>query len=197
MVMKNFFFLLLFLGLSSAVVLNESVQTFTKTVTPLSCSVSDKTFTVWRELDVKEMVYADAKGNKASKFVSTITVHVRNDAGVELTDVEFRELIPDSVAKNPQELFNFTLRPELVEKGSVVVSFLFDNVKPGEVKNFSYSVEKKVDEKALSDFKEPEILLKKKQTGAQAGSDLILPGVVVFLFVIAAFVGWKSFSGSF
>ncbi len=184
--------LIALLSFTSAVVVNSSTQSFSKTVTSLSCSFDDHLFTVWRELDVKEVTEGGV-----TKYLSTITVHVRNDGGQALSGVEFRELVPDSIAKSPEELFSYSVKPAKVEEGSVVVTFLFDNFGKNEEKTVSYTVEKKVGEKALGDYEPPAVILKKKTVEQAANlNDFFLPGLVVLLLIAAVAIGWKGFKES-
>lgn len=195
--MRRLLLALLLAGLASAAVLSESTRSVEKKITPLSCYSGEKSFTVWRELEVRETVFVDSLGNRNTQTVSTITVHLRNDAGMDLNEVEFRELVPDSVAKNPGDLFGFSMPPQSVERGSTVISWLFNDVKQNEEKNVSYSVNGSVDSKALKDYQKPQIVVGKTKGGWMATVELILSATVVFFFIIASLLAWVNFTTSF
>ena len=56
------------------------------------------------------------------------------------------------------DLFNFTVAPYRFETGSVVVTWLFDNIEPGETKSVSYTVEKELGEEVLDEFEAPQVV---------------------------------------
>jgi hypothetical protein len=165
---------LLLVSLSVAgysVVFNET-QVYTRHYTPIMCGNSSS-LTVWRELAVYNITTVEA-GVSRTRFYSTITLFLRNDQASPLRDFFLKEHVPDSVAQLPAELLNFTVVPNAFEKGSVVVSWLFDNIEPGETKVVSYTVEKELDEDVLDEFESPRVVAAgvdlPESSGAEQGS---------------------------
>jgi len=138
-------------------VLRNETQVYTRTYTPVLCVQQDANFTVWRELAVYNTTRISG-GIARNVYYSTITVYLRNDGSAPFQNFFLKEHLPDAVASTPGELFNFTKAPDSFEQGSVVVSWLFENIEPGETKSVSYTVEKKLDERVLEDYESPPVV---------------------------------------
>ncbi|MBI4361209.1 hypothetical protein HY572_05555 [Candidatus Micrarchaeota archaeon] len=184
---------------ASETLVSSEREVFTKTLQPLVCEAGKDSIDITRELNVYEVEEIVA-GVKTVKHYSTITLHVKNTGNVDLKDVLVKERVPDSVAQRPEDLFNFNIPPTSFEKGSVVVTWLFDEVQAGEEKQVSYTVEKKLDEQVLNDYEPPKVLSKAAgapgsgsasgPTPADSGSDLTLPILGVLLLLIGGGVYW-------
>ena len=142
----------------ATLIFNET-QVYTKRLSPLVCQQMDVDVTVWREMNTYNITTIDRFGHKVVKNYSTFKVTIRNNGNTSLKNVLLKEHLPGAVAQRPDELMNFTVPPSGFEQGSVVVTWLFDNVDPGEEKAVSYTVEKKLDEQVLNEFDAPQVVV--------------------------------------
>ena len=169
---------------SKAELLSEQSQVFTQTIQPLVCDKGDLVY--WREL----RVYNVTKGNKTSTF-STITLFVKNSGSGAIDNFLVKEKLPESVAKTPEEIVGFSITPFAFEEGSVVVDFLFDNIEPGETKQVSYTVDKKLDERVLGEYEPPKAVSATTGNAIQPkkqGLDYTLVGLVVVAVVLGGLI---------
>ncbi|VVB67830.1 Uncharacterised protein [Candidatus Norongarragalina meridionalis] len=142
----------------ATLIFNET-QIYTKRLSPLVCQKMDIDVTVWRELNTYNITTVDKFGKKVTKNYSTFKVTIRNNGNTSLKNVLLKEHLPGAVAQRPDELMNFTVPPTGFEQGSVVVTWLFDNVDPGEEKAVTYTVEKKLDENVLNEYEAPQVVV--------------------------------------
>jgi len=176
-------------------IVEEKSETFVNRLTPIKC-VGEKDVVYWRELKVYNTSVKDASGNVKTNYYSTITLNIQNIGLNKLSGVSVVEKIPDSVARVPEDITEFSVSPKRVSKGSVVVEWLFSYVEPGEKKQVSYTVEKKLDASVLNDFGAPEVVAQAVEgpsassvaleQPAAAGVDYSIVGLVVVIVVILA-----------
>ncbi len=185
--------------------IETKTETFTKQVSPVECEgVRDIVY--WRELRVYNGTVTDAKGVNKTVSFTRFTLTIENNGTQRVSNVLITEHIPSIVAAESGQVFNFTLAPASVRKGSVVVEWMFDNVEPGEKKSVSYTVEKKVGAQALNDFDAPNVVAKAVKQGQagevqsaagesivevsaqRAGVDWMLPGLVAVTALVGAIV---------
>ena len=189
-----------FLLPGAKLVFNET-QVYTKRLAPLVCQKLDIDVTIWREMTTYNITTTDRFGKMMVKNYSTFKVTIRNNGNASLKNVLLKERLPGAVAQRPDELMNFTVPPSGFEQGSVVVTWLFDNVDPGETKEVSYTVEKNLDKKVLNEFEAPQVVVVQQQaatstpaaeqpTGQQGsllpigiGVLIVLVGGVLFYFI--------------
>ena len=153
----------------ATLIFNET-QIYTKRLAPLVCQEMDIDVTVWREMNTYNITTTDRFGKKVVKNYSTFKVTIKNNGNVSLKNILLKERLPGAVAQRPDELMNFTVPPSGFEQGSVVVTWLFDNVDPGEEKEVSYTVEKELDKQVLNEFEAPQVVV--LQQGAASATPL-------------------------
>lgn len=139
-------------------VIRNETRVYTRTLTPLVCEQEEIRVTIWRELRSYNVTKTDVFGRLKTRFYSTFTVNVQNNQNVSLKNFLLKERLPESVARKPGDLFNFTVMPYQLETGSVVVTWLFDNIEPNETKSVSYTVEKELGEEVLDEFEAPQVV---------------------------------------
>jgi hypothetical protein len=164
-------------------------------LTPITC-LGEKDVVYWRELKVYNTTVKDASGNVKTTYYSTITLNLQNIGPNKLSDVTVLEKIPDSIARVPEEVTAYSIPPTRVIKGSVVVEWLFSYVEPGEKKQVSYTVQKKLDASALNDYQAPQVVAQAiegptapsvaPEQPAAAGVDYTIIGLVVVVVAILA-----------
>ncbi len=154
-----------------SVILESKTDVFTKQVMPLECS-GVRDFVFWRELRVTRATRIYANGTNKTVFLSTFTLTVQNKGSSAVSDVLITEHIPDAVASEPGQVFNYSVAPFSVRKGSVLVDWMFAGVDAGEKKTVSYTVEKRLDADALKDFDAPNVVARAIKQGVAT------PGVV-------------------
>ncbi|PIO06472.1 hypothetical protein COT29_00745 [Candidatus Micrarchaeota archaeon CG08_land_8_20_14_0_20_59_11] len=142
----------------ATLIFNET-QIYTKRLAPLVCQKLDIDVTIWREMNTYNITTTDRFGRKVTKNYSTFKVTIKNTGNVSLKNVLLKERLPGAVAQRPDELMNFTVPPSGFEEGSVVVTWLFDNMNPGEEKEVSYTVEKQLDKQVLDEFEAPQVVV--------------------------------------
>lgn len=181
--------------LQGARVIESKTEVFTKEVTPMTCE-GVKDLVYWRELRVYNVTKQDVLGRITTSYYSTITLSVENKGTQTIKNFVLAEKIPSEVAQTPGELMNFTIKPSAMKVGSVVVEWMFEQVQPGEKKEVSYTVEKKLSKETLAGFEAPRVITQAIEAGAhptptpqQAGFDYLMLGVV-FAVIIAAGVGY-------
>lgn len=162
---------------------SSDVQVFQQSFQPLVCDQGNLVY--WRELRVYEV-----QENNQTKTYSTITLFVKNVGSNSVKNIFVKERLPDDVAASPADLVGFSVKPFAFEKGSVVVNWLFDSIEPGETKSVSYTVEKKLDPKALEDFDSPTAV---SQTTAAASAqsqpfDFTLVGLALVVVGLGAVI---------
>jgi len=176
----------------SQVLIENQTQVFTQRVAPIECDKGTLVF--WREFKT----FSVTKGNETKKY-TTVTLYIENKGNASISNFLLKEHLPEAVASSPSELFNFTAQPYRFEKGSVVVTWLFDNIGPGEKKSVSYTVEKEIDEKTMGEYQAPQVLA--QQIGGQenatqkqptesktAGFDFTLVGIIAVMIVLAGVI---------
>lgn len=177
-------------------VMEEKTETYVNRLTPITCA-GEKDIVYWRELKVYNTTTKDASGKTKTTYYSTITLNLQNIGPNKLSEVTVLEKIPDSVARVPEEITEFSVTPKRVAKGSVVVEWLFSYIEPREKKEVSYTVQKKLDTSVLNDFGAPEIVAQAiegttapstapESREAAAGVDYSIVGLVVVIAVIVA-----------
>lgn len=137
-------------------VVADETQVYTRNYTPIECDFN-QSIIVWRELAVFQKTRIE-DGVERTSFYSTITLFFRNNGDEAMYSFFLKEHLPEEVAETPEELVDFSISPHHFEEGSVVVTWLFDNVEPGETKSVSYTVEKRLDEKILEDYDAPSVV---------------------------------------
>ncbi len=147
-------------------VLESKTEAFLKPVSAAECE-GVRDFVYWRELRVYAATRVYGNGVNKTVFLSTFTLTLQNKGGA-VSNVLVTERIPDVVAAEPGQVFNFSVAPASVRKGSVVVDWLFEGVDSGEKKSVSYTVEKKVGAEALKDFDAPNVVARAVAQGAAA-----------------------------
>jgi len=184
-------------------VLESKTEVFTKQVSPVECEgISNLVY--WRELQMYNSTLVDEHGKNKTVSFSTFTLTIRNKGNASVSNVLVTEHVPDIVAAEPGQIFNYSSAPLSVRKGSVVVEWLFDKIDAGGEKTVSYTVEKRVDADSLKDFEAPNVVAQAVKAGAAAGSvsptpvvtvaaqraggDWTLPGIVVAMALVAAVV---------
>ncbi|NYZ77775.1 hypothetical protein H0N96_00020 [Candidatus Micrarchaeota archaeon] len=176
-------------------IIEEKTETYVNRLTPIKC-LGQEDVVYWRELKVFNTTTKDASGNTKTTFYSTITLNIQNVGPNKLSDVTLLEKIPDSIARVPEDITEFSITPKRVVKGSVVVEWLFSYVEPGEKKQVSYTVEKRLDASALNDFGAPEVVAQAiegptapsvaPEQPAAAGMDYTIIGLVIVVVTILA-----------
>lgn len=176
-------------------VVEEKTETYVNRLTPIKC-IGEDDIVYWRELKVYNTTVTDASSNVKTTYYSTITLNIQNVGPNKLSDVTVLEKIPDSIARVPEDITEFSVTPKRVVKGSVVVEFLFSYVEPGEKKQVSYTVEKRLDASALNEFGAPEVVAQAiegptapsvaPEREAAAGVDYSIVGLVVVIVAIIA-----------
>ncbi|MEM0475865.1 MAG: hypothetical protein QW343_03660, partial [Candidatus Norongarragalinales archaeon] len=128
---------------------------------------------------------------------------IQNKGNQSVSNVLVAEYIPDIVALEPGEVFNYSVAPRSIRKGSVVVEWMFDKIEPGANASVSYTVEKRLSADALKDFEAPNVVAQAVKAGAagaqaspttpivtvaaqRAAVDWTLPGIVVAMALVAA-----------
>jgi hypothetical protein len=156
---------------------NQS-ETYVKTITPLICveSAGSVQIFITREL----LVYSANKtvnNRTVSTYYSTIKLTAENPSNVSLINLTIKEHIPDEVAVLPSEIM-FGATPVKIEKGSVVVTWVFDNLDPNEKKSVNYTVEKKLEKGVLERYEAPKVIAEAQavKKGGGAGAS---PGATV------------------
>jgi hypothetical protein len=184
-------------------VLESKTEVFTKQVSPVECEgISNLVY--WRELRIYNSTLVDERGKNKTVSFSTFTLTIRNKGNSTVSNVLVTEHVPDIVAADPGQVFNYSTAPLSVRKGSVVVEWLFDKIDAGGEKTVSYTVEKRVSADSLKDFETPNVVAQAIKTGAAAGGvsptpvvtvvaqragvDWTLPGIVVAMALVAAVV---------
>jgi len=136
---------------------------------PVNCLTGDCGLVYWRELHVFNAAGIEVASSELDgPGFSTFTLIVKNVLNRTVYDVLITEVIPDSVASDPSQVYDFSIPPLSVRKGSVVVTWLFENVEPGETKNVSYRVAKRTDSQSLNDFETPKVVTAAVAGGASA-----------------------------
>ncbi|NUN11142.1 hypothetical protein HUU53_00675 [Candidatus Micrarchaeota archaeon] len=180
---------------TGANVLYSNVQEYTQKTEPLVCDQGELIY--WRQLRTYELDTPEGR-----KTFTTITLNVKNVGSTPVKDILVKEKLPAEVATLPEELIDFNIQPLRFEEGSVVVTWLMDNVDPGETESRSYTVEKELDNKVLDDYDAPKVISRQLDSGpattsestegtTQGGIDFTLiglAGVIVILGGAAAFL---------
>jgi len=180
--------LALALFVSADTVLRNETQVYTRYFTPVVCGQSSANLTVWRELAVYNTTRIE-NGVAKTVYYTTITLYLRNDARVPFKNFFLNELLPESVAKTADELVGFSLPPDHFEKGSVVVSWLFESVEPGETKSVSYTVEKKLDERVLDEYEAPRVVAAGAELPGGGGAQQAAPQTDYTPLVLVVLMG--------
>ncbi len=175
-------------------VVEEKTETYVNRLTPITC-VGEKDIVYWRELKVYNTSTTDASGRTKTTYYSTITLNLQNVGPNKLSGVTVLEKIPDAVARVPEEITQFSVSPKRVSKGSVVVEWLFSYVEPGEKKQVSYTVQKKLDASVLNEFGAPEVVAQAIEgptapsvapEAREAGVDYSVVGLVIVIVAVLA-----------
>jgi hypothetical protein len=193
-------------------VLEFKNEVFTKQVSPVECEGA-RDLMYWRELRVYNATKIDERGVKKNIFLSTFTLNIKNKGNQTVSNLLVTEHIPDIIAAEPGQVFNFSVKPVSVRKGSVVVEWLFDKVDPGANQSVSYTVEKRVSADALKDLEVPNVVSQAVKAGAatpagagasaseapivtvaaqRAAVDWTVPGIVVAMGLVGAVIYFFS-----
>lgn len=168
--MKKLFLLLFFFCfVSASEILYNETQTYRRTLTPIECSQGDESIVFWREMRVYNVTAVEG-GVEQVKHYATFTLHFKNNGDKKIEEFLIKEHLPEIVAENPEDFTDFSVEPYGFEHGSVVVTWLFENVEPGETRSVEYTVEKELNEDVLNEFDKPKIVVAASNSKAPTSS---------------------------
>ena len=177
---------------AAQVVFNET-QVYRRTLVPVECQQGTENVVFWRELKAYNVTTVEG-GVEKVKHYTTFTLYFKNEGDEKIGKFLLKEHLPEIVAESPEDFTEFSVEPHGFEQGSVVVTWLFENVEPGETRSVSYTVEKELDEGVLNDFEKPKVVVaaSNAQGGAspegEAGFDFTTPVIAVLTIVVAGMV---------
>ncbi len=177
--------------LSAAQIVYNETQVYRRTLIPVECQQGEHNIVFWREMRAYNITTVEG-GVERVKHYTTFTLYFKNEGNQTLKDLLLKEHLPEIVAETPGDIENFSVAPHGFEQGSVVVTWLFENVEPGETRSVSYTVEKELDESVLDEFETPKVVVAASDAElSPAGEnefDWTTPAIAVLTIAVAGLI---------
>jgi len=177
--------------LSAAQLVYNETQVYRHTLIPVECQQGEHSIVFWREMRAYNVTTVEG-GIERIKHFTTFTLYFKNEGNQTLKDLLLKEHLPEMVAETPEDIANFSITPHGFEQGSVVVTWMFENVEPGETRSVSYTVEKELNESVLDEFETPKVVVAASNIEApstgETGFDWTTPVIAVLTIAVAGLI---------